>query len=103
MIEQEQEAKKEATTPMIPEGSNENTGLSPPESERLLKNKTSGYLEKMSKAILSSKSMDTPMMSAMDTADTSSTIPVVMTVTTEHEFGGNEFRMQKLPRVFHPL
>ncbi|KAI8598891.1 hypothetical protein EDD21DRAFT_340490 [Dissophora ornata] len=119
VIEQEQEAKKEATNPTIPmaipEGSNESTGLSVPDLERSLKNKTSGYLEKMSKAILSSKSTDTvPMMSAAATADTASTIPVATTAKTEHggnhkndkqldEFGDNEFRVQKLPRVFHPL
>ncbi|KAG0320175.1 hypothetical protein BGZ99_004665 [Dissophora globulifera] len=75
VVEQEQEAKKEATNAAIsttvPESFSKDTTstLLTPELERSLKNKTSGYLEKMSKAIMSSKSSDAvPTMTTLASA-----------------------------------
>ncbi|KAG0355477.1 hypothetical protein BGZ54_001138 [Gamsiella multidivaricata] len=102
VVEQEEEAKEanssNGTAPItIHEGSNENLGA--PDLEQTLKNKTSGYLEKMSKAILPSKPVDSMAPSR------------ILLASTEQDCddkrvdgsGETEARVQKLPRVFHPL
>ncbi|KAF9956361.1 hypothetical protein BGZ65_002787 [Modicella reniformis] len=101
VLEQEQEARKEASNVAIPstvpEGSKETLGT--PDLEQTLRKKTSVYLEKMSKVILLSKQPDTP---APTTASPS-------TIATEKDSkriegsGDSEVCVQKLPRVFHPL
>ncbi|KAF9352006.1 hypothetical protein BGX26_010091 [Mortierella sp. AD094] len=98
VVEQNQEAKREATNvtipSTIPEVSRET--LTTPGLEPTLKNKTSGYLEKMSKALLSSKVTGGMASStALSVADQSDKL-------TEAS-DDVELRGQKLPRVFHPL
>lgn len=75
VVEQKREAKKEARANIpstIPEGSKESTDVTTPDLEQYLKKKTSGYLEKMSKAFIlqssSSKQQQTDTMSTGHTA-----------------------------------
>ncbi|KAI1316992.1 hypothetical protein EDD11_009150 [Mortierella claussenii] len=150
-VEQEQEARREATNAMIsstiPEGSKENSSSNnsstlgtpsgttsrTPELERSLKNKTSGYLEKISKVILSAKSADTmasivsvtspvPTIAAppntavvgttttagrgadgKESLDNKPMEATSTTATTAVAIVNSELRIGKLPRVFHPL
>ncbi|KAF9959156.1 hypothetical protein BGZ72_010191 [Mortierella alpina] len=98
--EQEQEAKREAAYTNVPstitEGSKDSTGTVEP--EQTLKRKTSGYLEKMSKAILPSRTTDaaTVKTSAIVSKDAG-------LAASADEFMDPDSRVQKLPRVFHPL
>ncbi|KAF9916580.1 hypothetical protein BX616_003396 [Lobosporangium transversale] len=110
VIEQEQEAKKEATNASIPttvpEGP-KGSALDTSDSEQPLKDKTSGYLEKMSKAILptSTKPSDT-MASIASTTFASEHHDNKLTRilnTVEQSYNDSELRVGKLPRVFHPL
>ncbi|KAG0234404.1 hypothetical protein BGX31_004581 [Mortierella sp. GBA43] len=94
VIEQEQEAKKDTTiSSAIPEGSRETLGT-PDVQEQSLRKKTSGYLEKVSKAILSPKQTDTAVLPSVPTG----TEPKGDKGTDD-----SEYRVQRLPRVFHPL
>lgn len=96
VIEQEQEAKGDASnaavSSAIPEGSKETLGM-PDVEEQTLTKKTSGYLEKMSKAILPSKQADTASTAASPTTEQGN----------KRMDGSDSCRVQKLPRVFHPL
>ncbi|KAF9573280.1 hypothetical protein EC968_008819 [Mortierella alpina] len=98
--EQEQEAKREAASTNVPstitEGSKDGTGTAEP--EQTLKRKTSGYLEKMSKAILPSRTADTATAkaSAMASKDASH-------AASSDDLMNPDSRVQRLPRVFHPL
>ncbi|KAG0071619.1 hypothetical protein BGZ89_010021 [Linnemannia elongata] len=91
----------------IPEGSKES--LATPTLEQSIKKKTSGYLEKMSKAIIMSsgrtgggvvetESGTTTIATALEKGDAAAAaaIPVVGK-------GETEFCVKKLPRVFYPL
>lgn len=90
----------------IPEGSKES--LATPTLEQSIKKKTSGYLEKMSKAIIMSsgrtgggvvetESGTTTIATALEKGDAAAAaIPVVGE-------GETEFCVKKLPRVFYPL
>ncbi|KAG0195729.1 hypothetical protein BGX28_000733, partial [Mortierella sp. GBA30] len=98
--EQDQEARHVANPNVpstIPEGSKESTSVA--DVEQTLKRKTSGYLEKMSKAFLPSKTT---------TTDAATSTAVVKTMdeskgTSADNLDDPTFRIQKLPRVFHPL
>ncbi|KAF9173411.1 hypothetical protein BGX21_001229 [Mortierella sp. AD011] len=97
-VEQNQEAMREATNvtipSTIPEVSKET--LTTPSLEQKLKNKTSGYLEKMSKALLSSKVAGDMSSSTTLSATDQNDKLIEASDDVEH-------RGQKLPRVFHPL
>ncbi|KAG0266133.1 hypothetical protein BG011_003120 [Mortierella polycephala] len=131
-VEHEQEEKDDTATlahnningvsPIVPERTSEwATAL---DVERTLRTKTSGYLEKMSKAILPSKSAADAnggggtTATVKTTADTSNSTPpaaaaltngrATATATTTPMIMTDELvdvrsRMSKLPRVFHPL
>ncbi|KAF9313007.1 hypothetical protein BG003_005694 [Podila horticola] len=112
VIQQSREVKKEmAKIPStIPEGSKESTdttlSVNTPDLEQTLKNKTSGYLEKMSKVIMSTKS--TPTEGAPTTVTPSA--EVTPTQDKRHQEKPQKKRTsdpdidaQKLPRVFYPL
>ncbi|KAG0261040.1 hypothetical protein BGZ95_004303 [Linnemannia exigua] len=84
----------------IPEGSKES--LSTPTTaatalEQSLKKKTSGYLEKMSKAIVMSSSR------AGGGVETGSGSVIIATAVAAEGTGETEFLVKKLPRVFYPL
>ena len=106
VAEQEQEARKEENNATNADGSKETLSTSDMLHQTLSK-KTSGYLEKMSKAILPSKLTDT-------TTATLSSTDLTTTATTEQNAkrldnsdGSSspeeEYHVQRLPRVFHPL
>ncbi|KAF9942160.1 hypothetical protein BGZ67_002796 [Mortierella alpina] len=98
--EQEQEARREVVNTNVPstitEGSKDSNGTAEP--EQTLKRKTSGYLEKMSKAILPSRTTDTTIAkaSAMASKDTGH-------AASSDDLMDPDSRVQTLPRVFHPL
>ncbi|KAF9985260.1 hypothetical protein BGZ75_003209, partial [Mortierella antarctica] len=98
--EQEQEARREVVNTNVPstitEGSKDSNGTAEP--EQTLKRKTSGYLEKMSKAILPSRTTDTTTAkaSAMASKDTGH-------AASSDDLMDPDSRVQTLPRVFHPL
>ncbi|GJJ78516.1 1-phosphatidylinositol-3-phosphate 5-kinase [Entomortierella parvispora] len=128
VVEQKREANKEATRTnipsTIPEGSKESTDVTTPDLEKSLKNKTSGYLEKMSKAfILQSSTSKQPQPDA-------ASAPAPTTIGAKTAEGGKSDsgavsesnlllrrhntdtdddtfdegqRGQRLPRVFYPL
>ncbi|KAF9436888.1 hypothetical protein BGZ76_002689 [Entomortierella beljakovae] len=94
VVEQNREARREVTNcnGTIPEVSRET--LTTPDLEQTLKNKTSGYLEKMSKALMYSKTAgvtSAPALMAPDSDERRDSIE------------DSEFKVLKLPRVFHPI
>ncbi|KAF9951289.1 hypothetical protein BGZ70_001044 [Mortierella alpina] len=103
--EQEQEAKREAANTNVPstiiEGSKEGTGTSEP--EQTLKRKTSGYLEKMSKAILPSRTTDTAAAAAAAAKAPAMAFKDASHAASSDDLMDPDARVQKLPRVFHPL
>ncbi|KAG0353418.1 hypothetical protein BG005_007289 [Podila minutissima] len=116
VIEQSREVKKElAKIPStIPEGSKESTdttlSVNTPDLEQTLKKKTSGYLEKMSKVIMSTKSTTTTVADGAPTAVTPSVEVTTPTQDKHHQgkqqkkrTGDQDIHAQKLPRVFYPL
>ncbi|KAF9181930.1 hypothetical protein BGZ51_005101 [Haplosporangium sp. Z 767] len=111
-VEHEQEEKGDTATlahnsingasSLAPEGANEWATV--PDMERTLKTKTSGYLEKMSKAILPSKSAADVNGGAGAAAIVAAAAALTngRAITTD-ELVDEKSRMPKLPRVFHPL
>ncbi|KAF8924688.1 hypothetical protein BGZ47_003760, partial [Haplosporangium gracile] len=84
----------------IPEGSKES--LATPTLEKSIKKKTSGYLEKMSKAIIMSSSRTGGVVEAESGMATIVTALAQGDATAVVE-GETEFCVKKLPRVFYPL
>lgn len=100
----------------IPEGSKESTdttlSVDTPDLEKTLKNKTSGYLEKMSKVIMSTKSLTTT--TTVDGGTLTAVTPSVAVTPAIQErhrqekqqrkrMSDQDVQAQKLPRVFYPL
>jgi len=136
VVEQKREAKKEARANIpstIPEGSKESTDVTTPDLKQSLKNKTSGYLEKMSKAFIlqssSSKQQQADTTSLASSAGLTAPIPAFRTkgaktvegsrldsgvlsetsqlryhnTDAEDEALDQRERGLRLPRVFYPL
>ncbi|KAG0037354.1 hypothetical protein BGZ82_002691 [Podila clonocystis] len=115
VIEQSREMKKELSKipSTIPEGSKESTdttlSVNTPDLEQTLKKKTSGYLEKMSKVIMSTKASATTVADGAPTAVTPSVEVTPMQDKHRQEkpqkkrTGDQDIHAHKLPRVFYPL
>ncbi|KFH69304.1 hypothetical protein MVEG_04119 [Podila verticillata NRRL 6337] len=118
VIEQSREVKKELSKipSTIPEGSKESTdttlSVDTPDLEETLKNRTSGYLEKMSKVIMSTKSLTTSTI--VDGGTLTAVTPsaaVTPAIQERHRqekqqrkrMSDQDVHAQKLPRVFYPL
>ncbi|KAF9202093.1 hypothetical protein BGZ49_007733 [Haplosporangium sp. Z 27] len=97
VIEQNEEAKREVTNAAITSPTSEASRdtLSASQLEQTLRNKTSGYLEKMSKALLPLKGTITTTSTVLPIAEQSDALT--------NASDDLEPRAQKLPRVFHPL
>ncbi|KAG0054758.1 hypothetical protein BGZ83_010541 [Gryganskiella cystojenkinii] len=111
VVEQEREAKKEAIKinipSTIPEGSKESTNVTTPDLEPTLKTKTSGYLEKMSKAFIlqSSKQPPADLMSTTVASTTGLVVPLgtkALGTMTESGIGAEPTMLkEKDPRRQH--